>query len=180
MKDTGIVRRIDSLGRVVIPKEIRKTHRIVAGDPIEIYADKEGIIIKKYSPLARLVDYGCAMSVSLSKIIGKPTFITDTDKVLCSSSNKYDILGKTLTAAMDKLMFERKTVDSSKADGDNLFPLIRGEDIAMESRIVSPIISNGDCFGAVVVFDTTPNGKFTPEEVKLCTLASTYLGRQFE
>lgn len=86
MKATGVVRRIDDLGRVVIPKEIRKVHRIKEGDPLEIFTDKEGeIILKKYSPIGELSEFASSYAETISKTTGHITCITDKDTVIAVS-----------------------------------------------------------------------------------------------
>ena len=83
MKATGIVRRIDDLGRVVVPKEIRRTPRIREGDPLEIFTDREGeIILKKYSPIGELGNLAKLYAESLSQTMGCTVCITDTDQVV--------------------------------------------------------------------------------------------------
>ena len=99
MKATGVVRRIDDLGRVVIPKEIRKVHRIKEGDPLEIFTDKEGeIILKKYSPIGELTEFASTYADTISKTTGHITCITDKDTVIAvAGGSKKDFLEKGLS-----------------------------------------------------------------------------------
>ena len=86
MKATGIVRRIDDLGRVVIPKEIRRTLRIREGDPLEIFTDREGeIILKKYSPIGELGTFAKQYAESLAQTTGCLVCVTDTDQVIAAA-----------------------------------------------------------------------------------------------
>lgn len=181
MRDTGIVRRIDELGRVVIPKEIRKTLRIKEGDPLEIFTDKDELLFRKYSPLSTVAAYGEIMAESISELTEKTCIITDTDGVLYVTGGKYkDIVGKTLSGAMDKILKERKTVVTCLTDGDATVPIFKGDELGSENQIITPVICGGDCYGSVVLFDKETGAKFTPSDVKLVGLAATFLGKQFE
>lgn len=181
MRDTGIVRRIDELGRVVIPKEIRKTLRIKEGDPLEIFTDKDELLFRKYSPLSTVAMYGEIMAECVSELTEKTCIITDTDCILCVTGGKYkDIVGKTLSGAMDKILKERKIVVTSFTDGDAIVPVFKGDELGSENQIISPIIGGGDCYGSIVVFDKETGVKFTPSDVKLVSLAAMFLGKQFE
>ena len=105
MKATGVVRRIDDLGRVVIPKEIRKVHRIKEGDPLEIFTDKEGeIILKKYSPIGELTEFASSYADTIAKTTGHITCITDKDTVIAVSGGaKKDYLEKNLSKQLEEL-----------------------------------------------------------------------------
>ena len=99
MKATGVVRRIDDLGRVVIPKEIRKTLRIKEGDPLEIFTDKEGeIILKKYSPIGELTEFATGYAETLAKTTGHIACITDKDTVIAvSGGSKKEFLEQNIS-----------------------------------------------------------------------------------
>ena len=96
MKATGIVRRIDDLGRIVIPKEIRRTMRIREGDPLEIYTDKDGgVIFKKYSPMGDLSQFAAQICETLHKTTGCSVAISDRDTIMAASGScKRDIYEK--------------------------------------------------------------------------------------
>ncbi len=180
MRDTGIIRRIDELGRVVIPKEIRKTLRIREGDALEIYTDKEQLLFKKYSPLATLTANGEIMLKCLYSLIEQPCILVDNDSVLFVAGIKGEFIGKTLSQGVEKVLKDRKTISLSTADGDSILQIFKGDETGAENQIISPIISNGDCFGGIIVFNKDTGSKFTPSEIKLCTLATQFLGKQFE
>ncbi|MBE7087185.1 MAG: AbrB/MazE/SpoVT family DNA-binding domain-containing protein [Clostridiales bacterium] len=181
MRETGIVRRIDELGRVVIPKEIRKTLRIKEGDPLEIYMDKDELFFKKYSPLSSVSEYGKTVADSIQDLTEKTCIITDTDTILYASNGKHkEIIGKTLSADMDRVLKERKSVVSCRAEGGNVLPLYRGDDMGIENQIIVPIIVGGDCFGGVVLVDKQPSTCFDPETLKLVRLGATFLSKSFE
>ena len=98
MKATGIVRRIDDLGRIVIPKEIRRTQRIREGDPIEIFTNREGeIMLKKYSPIGDLSDFASDYAESLAQTTGGLACVTDRDVVIAAAGpKKKEYEGKTI------------------------------------------------------------------------------------
>lgn len=181
MRDTGIVRRIDELGRVVIPKEIRKTLRIKEGDPLEIYTDKDELFFRKYSPIASLNGYGETVVKSLNELTGKVSAVTDTDTVLFVSGNKYkDCVGKRLTQDMDKILKDRKSVMLSRADGGRAVKLYIGDDIEADNQIIVPVIVNGDCYGSLILFDKNPAEKFTTADLNLVRLGAQIIAGQLE
>ena len=110
MKATGVVRRIDDLGRVVIPKEIRKTLRIKEGDPLEIFTDKEGeVILKKYSPIGELTEFATGYAETLAKTTGHIACITDKDTVIAVSGGaKKEFLEQDISDELEKLMDEKE------------------------------------------------------------------------
>ena len=103
MKATGIVRRIDDLGRVVIPKEIRRTMRIREGDPLEIYTDRDGeVIFKKYSPIGELNGFASEYAETLYKTAGMPIFVCDRDAVIAvSGASKREYMDRKISKALD-------------------------------------------------------------------------------
>ena len=118
MKATGIVRRIDELGRVVIPKEIRSTLRLKSGDPLEIFTDRDELMLKKYSPIASLEKFSEGTAKSLSDLSGHIAVICDTDGVLhASGRGQREFDGKNLSNNMEKILRERKSYIASSADG---------------------------------------------------------------
>ena len=122
MKATGVVRRIDDLGRIVIPKEIRKTLRIREGDPLEIFTDKEGeIILKKYSPIGELTEFASQYAETLAKITGHIACISDKDTIIAvSGASKKEYLEKSVSAELEKLM-QDKTIWASKEKHEKKF-----------------------------------------------------------
>lgn len=112
MKATGIVRRIDDLGRIVIPKEIRRTMRIKEGDPLEIFVDREGeVILKKYSPISALSDFAKEYADSLSETLGTTVLICDRDIIIAVSGDpKKEYMQKPIGHIIEKVMDERRTL----------------------------------------------------------------------
>lgn len=182
MKATGIVRRIDDLGRVVIPKEIRRTLRIREGDPLEIFTDREGgVILKKYSPIGELSDFSKGYSDSLQQTIGHIVMICDKDSIISiSGSPKKEYLEKKISSEVEKIIDERKTV--SFGDGnEKSVSVYDDEEIEgkYSAQVFSPIIAEGDAIGAVIIV-SKEDIKFSDVEVKLAETASSFLGKQME
>ena len=161
MKATGIVRRIDDLGRVVIPKEIRRTLRIREGDPLEIFTDREGgVILKKYSPIGELTDFSKEYAESLQQAIGHIVLIADKDAFI------------SVSGATKKDYFERKiSTELENSDEEN------GE---YSSQVIAPIIAEGDAIGAVLIVSKNSGEKFNELELKLSETAAAFLGKQME
>ncbi len=183
MKATGIVRRIDDLGRVVIPKEIRRTLRIREGDPLEIFTDKEGeVILKKYSPIGELSDFATQYADSLHKTSGHITCITDRDTVIAvSGASKKEFLEKQLSADVEKTIEEKQTL-LIKSPEEKAILILADENGERKytSQVVSPIISEGDPIGAVIMLSTDANVKMGEVEAKLAQSAAGFLGKQME
>ena len=181
MQDTGIVRRIDELGRVVIPKEIRRTLRIREGDPLEIYTNKDELVFKKYSPIVSINSYAEVVAEGLSELTEKICLITDTDAVVYVSGTKgKDLIGKDISSDMEKTLKDRKSVVLNKSDSGRIISPIRGDDMEAENQIIVPIVSGGDCYGSVVMIDREKSNRFSSTDVKLVRLGATFLSRQFE
>lgn len=182
MKATGIVRRIDDLGRVVIPKEIRRTLRIREGDPLEIFTDREGgVILKKYSPIGELSDFSKEYAESLQQAIGHIVLIADKDAIISASgAPKKDYLEKRVSDELEKVMEERKTI--TLGDGSKLIPLYKDEEIEgkYSTAVISPILAEGDAIGAVIILSKQNGEKFGDLEMKLAETASAFLGKQME
>lgn len=180
MKATGIVRRIDDLGRVVIPKEIRRTLRIKEGDPLEIFTDREGgIILKKYSPIEELAEFAKEYAESLQQTIGNIVIICDKDVIISiSGATKKEYSEKKISKELEKNMDERKTV--SIKEFNFAIPIYEDEDVKgkYKSQVISPIISEGDIIGAVVLLSRET--EFGVIEEKLAEVAASFLGKQME
>lgn len=179
MKATGIVRRIDDLGRVVIPKEIRRTLRIREGDPLEIFTDRDGgIILKKYSPIEELSEFSKEYVEALHQTVGNIIMICDKDTIISvSGGSKKDYTDKKISSDIDKIMEERKAVITEKGAPIALFD---GDDAdEYSSQVITPIIAEGDVVGAVVIA-SKEDTEFGEVELKLCETAAVFLGKQME
>ncbi|MFZ5986562.1 MAG: stage V sporulation protein T [Bacillota bacterium] len=183
MKATGIVRRIDDLGRVVIPKEIRRTLRIREGDPLEIFTDREGeVILKKYSPIGELSDFAAQYAESLHKTSGHITCISDRDTIIAvSGASKKEFLEKSLSPEIERVI-EEKTTLVVKAPEEKPISILADDagDKKYSSQVVTPIISEGDPIGAVIFLSTDPNVRMGEVEAKLAQTAAGFLGKQME
>ncbi len=180
MKATGIVRRIDDLGRVVIPKEIRRTMRIREGDPLEIYTDRDGeVIFKKYSPIGELGDFASEYAETLSKTSGHPTCITDKDNVIAVSGvPKRELSEKKISTELEQFMEEKSTFVCRPNESKKV-SVIEGNE-KYTAGVVVPIIAEGDTIGSVVFFSNESSPKMGEIEEKLAQSAAGFLGRHME
>ena len=179
MKATGIVRRIDDLGRVVIPKEIRRTMRIREGDPLEIYTDREGeVIFKKYSPIGELVSFAAQYADTLNKICGMSVAIADRDIIIaCSGIPKKEFLEKKISSEIEDVIESRSLYTNT--DDNEKFSISDDNNNYFVSCAM-PIISEGDIVGCVASLSNgEDNNKITHDvEVKLIQTAASFLGKQ--
>lgn len=181
MKATGIVRRIDELGRVVIPKEIRRTLRLREGDPLEVFTDRDELMLKKYSPIASLEKIGEEAAKSLSDLSGHLAIICDTDEVLSASGEgKKAVAKKELSLAMDKILEERKSYHANKSEGGEIIPIIGDEELTVTAQVIVPIVSGGDCLGAVALLSTREGAKIEEGTANLARLTAELLASQFD
>ena len=179
MKATGIVRRIDDLGRVVIPKEIRRTMRIREGDPLEIYTDKDGeVIFKKYSPMGELSSFAAQICDTLHKTSGFSVVITDRDAVIAvSGPMRRDLNEKRLSDDLEKMMEARQMY--MYKSGERTVPVAEGNDRALIGA-AAPIVAEGDISGCVVLLLTDPVTAMGDTEYKLAQTVAGFLGKQME
>lgn len=181
MKATGIVRRIDDLGRVVIPKEIRRTLRIREGDPLEIFTDREGgVILKKYSPIGELSDFSKGYTESLQQVIGNIVMICDKDSIISlSGGTKKEYLEKKISSDIERTIEERKSVN---LDQEKTIALYDDEEAEGKytAQVIAPIITEGDVIGAVIIASKEEDAKFGDVEIKLAETAASFLGKQME
>ena len=178
MKATGIVRRIDDLGRVVIPKEIRRTMRIREGDPLEIYTDRDGgVIFKKYSLMGGLDDFAAQLCETMSRSTGAICAVTDRDSVIAVAGGaKRELLGKSLSEALSRVMEERRIYCCQGADQP--LPVTDGND-RYTAAVAAPILCEGDVLGLVLFLSA--EGQVPGEgEYKLAQTVSAFLGRHME
>lgn len=181
MKATGIVRRIDDLGRVVVPKEIRRTLRIREGDPLEIFTDREGeIILKKYSPIGEITPFAKEYAESLAQVTGHTIIITDRDQVIAiAGSSKKDAVNRPISKELESLINERESISPSK-NGKGAINVIEGESVDKVSQVIAPIICEGDAMGAVIIMAKDDKVQLGDIEKKLASVAAAFLGRQME
>ena len=177
MKATGIVRRIDDLGRVVIPKEIRRTMRIREGDPLEIFTDRDGeVIFKKYSPIGELSDFASQICDSLHRSTDAVAAVCDRDSVIAvSGASKRDFLEKRVSPSLERIMESRGSV---RYDGGEPIHVLDGDE-RYHVSVAAPIISEGDILGCVIFVSTTPAAG-SDLEFKLAQTVASFLGKQME
>ena len=180
MKATGIVRRIDELGRIVVPKEIRRVLKIREGDPIEIYteSDKE-IVLKKYSPIGELKEFAKEYAESIARIGGYKAVITDRDQVISVSggiNREYE--GKNLSKDIELIMEDREAFVQGGSKGN--IEIIKNDEYGNWGKIVQPITCDGDVIGSVVIMGKEKNTVIGEAEQKMAGVAAIFLGKQME
>jgi AbrB family transcriptional regulator (stage V sporulation protein T) len=179
MKATGIVRRIDDLGRVVIPKEIRRTLRIREGDPLEIFVDRDGeVILKKYSPIGELGDFAKEYAESLFESTNHLTMICDRDTIIAmAGAPKKDYLDKAIGTFVETCMENRKIALESTP---GQYEIIKDTTEAYGSYVVAPIIAGGDPIGAVILINKDEKVSMGQMESKMAETAAGFLAKQME
>ena len=175
MKATGVVRRIDELGRIVIPKELRKTLRIKEGENLEIYIDGENIVLKKYSVMNNLDDFAQELTDSIYGLLKKNILIMDRDSVIAASGDlKKKYLGKQISSAMEEYMKRR---DSMLEKYSKKIKII--ENIEEEGAYAySPIIASGDAVGLVIMF--SKEEQLGKNEEQIVKIVANFLAKHLE
>ena len=178
MKATGIVRRIDDLGRVVIPKEIRRTLRIREGDPLEIYTEKDGeVIFKKYSPMGDLSDFAAQICDSISRNTGHIAAVADRDSIIAlAGAPRRELQDHRISADLEQLMEQRR---SYRSQGGARLPVIEGADRYFTGA-AAPILAEGDLMGSVLLLLDEPDKPMGEQELQLVQTVAGFLGRQME
>ena len=179
MKATGIVRRIDDLGRVVIPKEIRRTMRIREGDPLEIYTSKEGeVIFKKYSLMGGVDEFAAQICETLTKTTGLTVAVTDRDSVVAAAgSARRDLIGKRISTELEQIMEDRAIY---RAQGSERSVYVTDTLDRCCAAIAAPIISEGDALGLVLFVENEGENHVGETEYKLAQTIASFLGRHME
>ena len=179
MKATGIVRRVDDLGRIVIPKEIRRTLRIREGDPLEIYTEKDGgVIFRKYSPMGDLQEFAAQMCESIGSATGHIAAIADRDSIIAlHGAPKRELMDKPNSQELEKLMEQRKNYLFQT--GDSPIPASDGFE-KYHLGAVSPILSQGDLMGCVMLLLGENDSPLQEADQSLARTAAGFLGKQLE
>ena len=178
MKATGMIRKIDDLGRVVIPKEIRKTLRIREGDPMEIYVEKNGeVILKRFAPLGGIVDELICLAEILAKNTGFSVYITDTQSIIAvSSKNKNNNLDRQITGDLLNILEDRALYINK---GENEIKITEKDtQNSYLSQIISPVICDGDIIGSIIFFSEGIRKNPTDAELKILKVATDFLSNQ--
>ena len=177
---TGIVRRIDDLGRIVIPKEIRRTLHIRESDPIEIFTDREGqIVLRKYSPIGEMSTFAKQYAESLAKASGHVALITDRDVIIAAAGGGKQLLGKEVTRQLEDKMQNRESICAGKDERAFVMVCENMEEEYAQQTIV-PIICAGDVIGSVILLNGDSKYRMGEVEQKLLQSAAGFLGRQME
>ena len=180
MKATGIVRRIDELGRVVIPKEIRRTLRIKEGDPLEIFTDRDELMLKKYSPIATMAKMSEATAKTLADLSGHLVVLCDTDEVLSVCGEGKRSVGRHLSREMDEILKERRSYFADRGEGGKILPVTEEDEANWSVQLIVPIIANGDCLGAVTLLGAKEGESMENSAMQLARLTAEMLANQFD
>lgn len=181
MKATGIVRRIDDLGRVVIPKEIRRTLRIKEGTPLEIFTDRDGeVILKKYSPIGELSVFAKEYAEALAQTTGFLTCITDHDQVVAAAgTGSKEYMGKEVSKQLEEVILGRMPKFANFNDRDKV-PVTYDQKEIQYAQAIQPIICAGDAIGSVILMGKCEKDNMGSTEKMLLQTAAGFLGRQME
>ena len=183
MRATGIVRRIDELGRVVIPKEIRRTLRIREGDPLEIYTDHDGeVVLKKYSPIGEISAIAKDYTDSLYRTLGHVALICDRDAVVSSSgAAKREYVEKAISPEVDQILQNRQIAVMNLADGARLIPLTTDDrPETYTAQIVTPILADGEIIGGLILLSRESGVSMTDVDRKVAETTANIVGKQME
>jgi AbrB family transcriptional regulator (stage V sporulation protein T) len=184
MKATGIVRRIDELGRVVIPKEIRRTLRIREGDPLEIFTDRDGeVILKKYSPIGEMGEFARQFAESLHRTVGHIACISDRDSIIAvAGGSRKDFMDRPISPQIESIMTDRRGLQvSSRASGQPI-PITSDDETGGEytCQTIVPIVAEGEPIGSVILIDKEAEATMADTEMKVCQTAASFIGKQME
>jgi len=176
MKATGVVRRIDELGRIVIPKEIRKTLRIKEGENLEIFIDdKENIVLKKYSTMNKIDDFAQNLTDAVNAFLKHNIIITDNDSVIAITGKlKKKYLDKSISSFLENCLSKREKVFETY---NKKIKIIEDDEIE-GTYSIAPIISNGDVVGLVIIFDD--DALITDNDYQMCQIVANFLGKHLE
>ena len=179
MKITGLTRRVDSLGRIVIPKELRRMLHIKEGSPLEIYMDAdETIVLKKYSQVGSLKNISQAYAQSLSKVTGAMVCVADRDEIIAAAGkNHTKYIGRAPSKELEDIIDKRKSVLYSKKD-DNLIPVVKDDKADCEAQVIAAIVHDGDSAGAVILCAYDEKAYKPDIAEKLVSAAAEFLSGQ--
>lgn len=181
MKATGITRRVDDLGRIVIPKEIRRTLHLLEGTPMEIFTDRDGaIILKKYSPMAEIGSFARQYCEVLGQVFSCLILIADRDQIVAAAGpERKNFLGQGISGALEEKIVNRESRKLPEGT-EKTIPLSEGDSASYTGQMICPIISQGDVIGAVILAARQRSESFGEAEQKAAVCAANFLGRQME
>lgn len=173
MKATGVVRRIDDLGRIVIPKEIRRNLRIRDGESLEIFVDGNNIVLKKFSIMRNVDEYASNLALSLYSLVKKSVVITDGDSVIACSSNIKELLNKSISDKMSSCIKRRESILERYSK-----ELVITDDFSIDCKyVINSVVANGDSVGLVIIFD---KDEISDDDMLIASLASKILSKSIE
>lgn len=180
MKATGIVRRIDDLGRVVIPKEIRRVLRFKEGEPLEIFTDENGeVIFKKFSMISEMSEFSESFAECITKVLSIQSAVIDTDKIVAATGNgKKEVTGKRINHELSSILEQRNTVVADPANNSRYW--LTDDGYAFNCIAAVPVLSNGDYMGAVALISADQDKKAGSAEIKVLEFAGEFYGRLLE
>ncbi|MCR5837281.1 MAG: AbrB/MazE/SpoVT family DNA-binding domain-containing protein [Lachnospiraceae bacterium] len=180
MKATGVIRAVDKLGRIVIPKEIRKNYHIREGDPIEIYTSRDGeIVLKKYSPMGELSNYAKSFAKTIAEITAKTVIISDRERIIASEGRrKTEYEDRIVSRQLENAMEARKIINTSDNKGQKIF-VYEGEDLTDKSQIIYPILSRGDVIGTVGLISYQKDEEKYDFEEKILKVTAAFFGNLY-
>jgi len=179
MKATGIVRRMDDLGRVVIPKEIRRTLRMREGDPLEIFTGSDGgVIFRKYSPIGELDRFVSDYAEVLCRMSERPVLVCDKEQVLAvAGMPKREVLQRRISPLLEDALKNRRAIFCRNENDDRVRPVEGLERFALASF---PIVAQSDVCGAIIILSEREKDFVSEIQLKLCEAAARFLARQLE
>jgi AbrB family transcriptional regulator (stage V sporulation protein T) len=179
MKATGIVRRVDDLGRIVIPKEIRRTLKIREGDPLEIYTEKDGgVIFRKYSPMGELQDFAAQICESIGANTGRIAAVSDRDSIIAlSGAPRRELMDKPNSRELERLMELRKSYRYES--GQTKLRATESSD-KYHLGVAAPIVCQGDLLGCVMMLMNDGDSPLKEEDQRMAQTVAGFLGRQME
>jgi len=183
MKTTGIIRRIDDLGRIVIPKEMRRTLRLREGDPLEEFIVDGGIFLKKYSPVMELSEFTKEYAESLHEALGYIALITDRDVVIAvAGCSKKEFIGKLIGKAVETVIETRESISINNLMNyeDHHIIQMEGEKYSIKNEIIVPIICQGDVLGTVIIATKEEKIIWSQLEWKMAEIIANIIAKQME
>lgn len=176
MECRGIVRRVDELGRIVLPREMRKSMNIRIGSKLEIgIVDGNKLLLSKYSEMSTLKEYSDAVANAITVTVEHDVLITNLEEILSSNKKKY--LNKQLSEPVQELIYEKEIVIKKQDDGSEMLEFFQNTQNEYCCQLIVPIIKDGDAIGSIIVL-ATENKCFDDSTIKICKSFANYLSNQ--
>ena len=176
MECKGIVRRVDELGRIVLPREMRKSLNIRIGSKLEIgVVDGNKFLLSKYSDMVSLKEYSDAVSSAISVSIEHDVLISDMEKVLSANKKKY--INKDFTEEVQELIYKKEIVIKKQSDGSEMLEFFTNTGKEYSCQLIVPIVKDGDAIGSIIIL-AMENKCFDDSSIKICKAFAKYLSDQ--